>query len=95
MSMHPAITAALADQHRRDLITRADAYRLARTARQGRPRHAASAFLTARRVVITAAAACTAAAVLMLTPAGPAHASAQHMTAPAVAGHVVTSKHYI
>ena len=42
MFMHPAITAAVADQHRRDLIAQADADRLARTARQGRPRRPAS-----------------------------------------------------
>jgi hypothetical protein len=80
--MHPAITAAVANQHRRDLITQADAYRLARTARQGRPRSQVSPFLTTKRVIITAAAACTAAARFMLTPAGPAHASAHHVADP-------------
>ena len=37
MSMHPTITAALADQHRRDMIARAEAHRIARAARAGRP----------------------------------------------------------
>ena len=63
MSMHAAITTALAEQHRRDLIAQADACRLARTARQSRPRHPVSALLTTRRVVTTAAAACATAAV--------------------------------
>ena len=35
MSLHPCITVALAEQHRRDLIARADTYRLARAARSG------------------------------------------------------------
>lgn len=37
MSVHPTITAALADQHRRDLLTRAEAHRAARAARASRP----------------------------------------------------------
>jgi len=37
MSLHPTITAALADQHRRDMITRAGTHRTARTARASRP----------------------------------------------------------
>ena len=91
MLMNPTITTAIADQHRRDLITQADAYRLARAARPGRPRRPATPLLTTRRVVSTAAAACTAAAVFLLAPAGPAHASAIHYRAPAVAGHVFDS----
>jgi hypothetical protein len=87
MSMHPAITAAVANQHRRDLITQADAYRLARTARQGRPRSQVSPFLTTKRVIITAAGGGPAPARFMLTPAGPAHASAHHVAGPAVTGH--------
>ena len=37
MSMHPTITAALADQHRRDMIARAEAHRIARAARRQPP----------------------------------------------------------
>jgi hypothetical protein len=37
MSMPPSIAAALAEQHRRDLLSQAEAYRLARTARRTRP----------------------------------------------------------
>jgi hypothetical protein len=84
MFTHPAITAALADQRRRDLITQAGTYRLARAARQIRPRRPV---LTTRRVLTTAAAACTAAAMFVLGPAGPAHASALHYRAPAAAAH--------
>lgn len=89
MSSHPSITAAAADQHRRDLIAQADAYRLARAARQGsggrpaRPRPA----LTLRRLVTAAAAGCTALTVITLSPAGAAHPSAMqaHFHAPAAA----------
>jgi hypothetical protein len=34
--MHPSITAAVAEQHRRDLIARAEMYRLAHAARSSR-----------------------------------------------------------
>jgi hypothetical protein len=40
MSMPPSIAAALAEQHRRDLLSQAEACRLARTARRNRPRPA-------------------------------------------------------
>ena len=93
MFMHPAITAAVADQHRRDLIAQVGADRLARTARQGRSRRPASPFLTTKRVITAAAAACTAAGVLMLSPAGPVHASAHVFTVPAVAGHMHHASH--
>ena len=93
MFMHPAITTAIADQHRRDLIAQADADRLARTARQNRARRPASPFLTTKRVIATAAAACTAAAVFLLPPAGPAHASAHVFAVPTVAGHMHHARH--
>jgi hypothetical protein len=38
MFTHPTITAALADQHRRDLTARAEKYRTARATRPGPPR---------------------------------------------------------
>jgi hypothetical protein len=71
MSTYPAITAAIASQHRRDLIAQAGAARLARTASQGRTARQGRSgrpALSARRL-ITAAAGCTAAAVLLLSPA--------------------------
>jgi len=37
MSQHPVTTAALTEQHRRDMIARAEAHRIARAARAGRP----------------------------------------------------------
>jgi hypothetical protein len=37
MSMHPTIAAALAEQHHREMITRAEAHRTARAARASRP----------------------------------------------------------
>ena len=37
MSMHPTLTAALADQHRRDLVARVETHRIARAAHAGRP----------------------------------------------------------
>ncbi len=52
MFMNPAITTAVAEQHRRDLITQADACRLARAARNCRPSRP-RLLQTARRVVTT------------------------------------------
>ena len=37
MSMHPTLTAALAEQRRRDLLARAEAHQCARAARGSRP----------------------------------------------------------
>jgi hypothetical protein len=78
MFTHPDITAALADQHRRDLLTQASAYRLARAARDCQPirpgRSAQPRRLTgplhAIRRAATMTAAAAAAAMLMMTPAG-------------------------
>lgn len=56
MSMHPTITAALAEQHRRDLTARAETYRIARAARSrpAPPRHAADQVGTLPRLITTA-----------------------------------------
>ena len=43
MYLHPEITAKFAEQRRRDLIAEADAYRLARAAREGRPQRSGHA----------------------------------------------------
>lgn len=78
MSSYSSITAAVADQHRRDLIAQADAYRLARAARQGsggRPVLSRPA-LTIRRLVIAAVGCAAAAVVTLAPPAGAAHPSA-------------------
>jgi hypothetical protein len=93
MSMHPAITATLADQHRRDLIAQAEAGRLARAAHRGALRQPASPVLCARRVITTAAAACAATALLMLTPAAPGHPSAHRFAVPTVTSHIHTPYH--
>ncbi len=93
--MHPAITAQIAEQHRRDLVTQADAYRLARTARNCRPtppRRPSSPLgrtgpvRALRRAAATAAAA---AGMLMLTPAGATtiHHFATHVFAQQVYVH--------
>ena len=65
MSLPPSIAAALAEQHRRDLLSQAEAYRLARTARRNRPQPArrAPCLMTIRLrpailVAITLALAC-------------------------------------
>jgi hypothetical protein len=73
MFMHSTIATAIADQHRRDLITRADAGRLARAARDRRSRLPRTV-----RGTITTGAAAAAAAVLRLTPAGAATARDDH-----------------
>jgi hypothetical protein len=57
MSMHPTITSALAEQHRRDLHARAEAYRIARAVRSSRsvpPRHAADQARTLPRLITAA-----------------------------------------
>ena len=90
MSMHPAITAALADQHRRDLTAQASAYQLAcaardsRPTRSPRPRRLTGPLKVIRRAATTTAAA-VAAAVVMITPAG---AITQHVFAHGMPAHV-------
>jgi hypothetical protein len=56
MTPHPATTAALAAQHRRDLTARAEDYRLARAARSSGPapaHHAADPVKLIRQLVTT------------------------------------------
>jgi hypothetical protein len=104
MFTHPAITEALASEHRRDLITQADAYRLARAARGGNPtrpglfrmvRRPASLAQPARRAVAASAAVFAAAAVLIASPAGtgrwagPQASAAHSLTQQVSAGHWV------
>lgn len=103
MFTHPAIIAALADQHRRDLTAQASTCRLARAARAGRncqptrpgrspqPRRLTSPARAIRRAVTTAAAA-AAAAVLVMTPAGAA--TTHHFWAPVFANHVVVASQH-
>jgi hypothetical protein len=107
MFTHPAITEALASQRRRDLITQADAYRLARAARGSGParpglfrwaRRPASLAQPASRAVTASAAVFAAAAVLIAAPAGTnrwagPQASAAHFVAKqASAAHFVAKQ---
>jgi hypothetical protein len=93
MFTHPAITAALAEQHRRDMTARASTYRNARAARTGQPTrpgwppqpHRITSQARALRRAVTAIAAIAAAAVLGMTPAGATstpHYSAHHFQVP-------------
>jgi len=105
MFTHPAITEAIASQRRRDLIAQADAYRLARTARNSRPtrpgrfrmgRRPAGLAQPADRAVTAAAAVFAAAAVLIAAPAGTARwvgpqASAVH----SLTRHVSAGQHFV
>ena len=74
MFTHPAITASLAAQHRRDLITQASACRQARAAR--RTRSPVRRPLIVKALRATAAASAIATAAFLMTPAGPSHAPA-------------------
>jgi len=84
MLTHPAIAAALADQHRQDLTAQARAYRLARAARGSQPTRTGRLAQPRRRTdpvraIRRAAAAAAAAAALMMPLAGATttpHASA-------------------
>lgn len=78
MSLPPSIAAALAEQHRRDLLSQAEAYRLARTARRTRPQSAGRTprlMMTIRArpailVTITLALACLIAVGTLITSSG-------------------------
>jgi hypothetical protein len=78
MSLPPPIAAALADQHRRDLLSQAEAYRLARAARRTRPqsaRHTPRLMMSIRSraailVTITLALACLIAVGTLITSSG-------------------------
>ncbi len=86
MSLPPSIAAALAEQHRRDLLSQAEAYRLARTARRNRPqpaRRAPRLMMTIRArpailVAITLALAClitVGTVITSVTTGGPGRAT--------------------
>jgi len=78
MSIHPALAPALAEQHRRDLTSQASACRLARTARQDRPRNPSRRPLIVKALRAAAAASAIAAAAFLAIPAGPVHAPSAH-----------------
>jgi hypothetical protein len=70
---HPHISAALAEQHRNDLIAQADAYRQARAARDGQPRrpgrsvppHHPAVAKTVKRAVVIVTVACVTCVLLV------------------------------
>ena len=89
MFTHPTTTAALADQHRRDLLAQADAARMACAARPGRPAGSRPPRVRSLlRLAGTAAATSAAAAALLLGQAAPG-AQASVTRTPQVA-HVHT-----
>jgi hypothetical protein len=109
MFPHPAITAALADQHRRDLAAQAAADGLARAVRHGTPgqpglgstvSRPAAVMKIAKRSVPAAVAAVAAATLLAASSAESAHvfrgqSSPQHVYArPAYAGHGHFKHHF-
>lgn len=53
MSMHPTLTAALAEQHRRDMIARAETHRIARAARASRPAPASPTRIISQLIAAT------------------------------------------
>jgi uncharacterized ferritin-like protein (DUF455 family) len=89
MLTHPAIAAALADQHRQDLTAQASAYRLARAARDSQPARAGRPAQPRRtnpvQAIRRAAAAAAAAAVLMIPLAGTT-------TTPPASAHVFSGQ---
>jgi hypothetical protein len=98
MLTHPAIAAALADQHHQDLTAQASAYQLTRAARDSQPTRTGRLAQPRRRTgpvrairrAATAAAAAAAAATLIMTPAGATstpHPPASHYRVQACCGH--------
>jgi hypothetical protein len=90
MFANPTITAALAEQHRRDMLAQARAGQLARAARQSRP--AGSRLPRLRGVLRLAGTAATAGAAVtafILGQAGAGHAAPRRLAAPR-AEHVFT-----
>jgi len=101
MYTHPTITAALAEQHRRDLMSQASASRQARQARQARAARQGSSRNPARRPLIVralgtaVAASAIAAGAFLMIPAAPGHApSANSKWSSTYQGHSSWGEHY-
>lgn len=98
MYTHPTITAALAEQHRRDLMSQASASRQARqarAARQGSSRNPARRPLIVRALGTAAAASAIAAGAFLVIPAAPGHApSANGKWSTSYQGHTSWGEHY-
>jgi hypothetical protein len=94
MYTHPTITAALAEQHRRDLMSQASASRQARAARQASPRNQARRPLIVRALGTAAAAAAIAAGAFLMIPAAPGHAPSANSKWSHFEGHSSWGEHY-
>ena len=95
MYIHPTTGAALAEQHRRDLMSQANASRQARAARQARPRNSARRPLIVRALRTAAAASAIAAGAFLVIPAAPGHApSANGKWSTSYQGHTSWGEHF-
>lgn len=74
MYIHPTTGAALAEQHRRDLMSQASASRQARAARQASSRNQARRPLVVRALRTAVAASAIAAGAFLVIPAAPGQA---------------------
>jgi hypothetical protein len=95
MYTHPTITAALAEQHRRDVMSQASAPRQARAARQAPSRNQARRPLIVRALSTAAAASAIAAGAFLVIPAATGHApSASANWSKSYQGHSSWGEHY-
>jgi hypothetical protein len=95
MYIHPTTAAALAEEHRRDLMSQASASRQARAVRQARPRNSARRPLIVRALRTAAAASAIAAGAFLVIPAAPGHApSANGKWSTSYQGHTSWGEHY-
>jgi hypothetical protein len=78
MYIHPTTGTALAEQHRRDLMSQASASRQARAARQSSSRNPSRRPLIVGALRTATAASAIAAAAFLAVPAGPAHVPSAH-----------------
>jgi hypothetical protein len=95
MYTHPTITAALAEQHGRDLMSQASASRQAPAARQGSSRNPARRPLIVRALRTAAAASAIAAGAFLVIPSAPGHApSASANWSASYQGHTSWGEHF-
>lgn len=95
MYIHPTTGAALAEQHRRDLMSQASASRQARAARQASSRNQARRPLIVRALGTAVAASAIAAGAFLVIPAAPGHApSANGKWSASYQGHTSWGEHY-
>jgi hypothetical protein len=95
MYIHPTTGAALAEQHRRDLMSQASASRQASAARQASSRNQARRPLIVRALGTAAAASAIAVGAFLVIPAAPGHApSANSKWSATYQGHTSWGEHY-